>query len=107
MAAAAEVAPAGQVGQLDAERRRDEQLAGVRVRERGPGALERVRLVEQRGVAARLPAAVGRRKAELLAVTPRHRLVTLAVEHDLRGRRAVEPPRELGGVLAAPGQAVD
>src|SRR4051812_3121869 len=107
VAAAAEMAAPGQVGQLDAERRRDEQLAGVRVRERGPRALERVRLVEQRTVAARPPVVRAGREAELLAVTPRDRLGTLAVEDDLGRRRAVQPPRELGRLLAAGRQAVD
>ena len=107
VAASAEVAVPGEVGELDARRRRDQQLAGVRVRERRPRALERVRLVEQAEVAARPPGAVRGREAKLLAVAPGHRLGAFAVEHDLRGGLAVEPSRELGRVLAALRQPVD
>ena len=84
------VVPPGEVGELPAGGRGDDQLAGVRVRERRPGALEPVRVVEDRGVAAR-PV---RREPKLLAVPARDRLVALAVEDDLDGRVAVEPARE-------------
>src|SRR3954467_2810778 len=104
VAAAAEMAAAGTGGQLDAERRRDEQFAGVRVRERGPSTCERVRLVEQRAVAARPPAVLAGREPKLFAIPPRDRLVALAVEDDLGGGRAVQASRELGRLLAAGGR---
>ena len=64
MRAAARVVPAGQVCELPAGGRGDDQLAGIRVRECRPGALEPLRMVEDRRVAAR-PA---RREPKLLAV---------------------------------------
>jgi hypothetical protein len=54
-----------------------------------------------------LPAAVARREAKLLAAAPGDRLAVLAVEHDLGGRRAVEPPCQLPRVLPAFRQAID
>src|SRR5215470_16818951 len=70
VAAAAKVAATGEIGELDPERRRDEQLARIRVRERGPGALESIRVVQQGSVAPRVPTVVRRREAELLTVAP-------------------------------------
>src|SRR4249919_2614444 len=66
VAAAPEMAVSGEVGELEAHRRRDDHLAGVRIRKRAPGPLERVGLVEDREVAARAPAVVDRAEAELL-----------------------------------------
>ena len=86
--------PAGQVGELPARRRGDDQLAGVRIRERRPGALQPLRMIEDRGVAAR-PV---RREPKLLAVPARHRFLALAVEHDVDARVAVEPGGQLGRV---------
>src|ERR1051325_6008890 len=100
MAAAAEVAPAREVGELHTGRRRDDQLAGVRVGGGTPGSFERIGLVEQRLVAARLPPPCGRAEPKLLPVAARDRLVALAVEDDVRGIAAVQPPSQGGGVVA-------
>src|SRR5919202_6931911 len=68
VAAPAEVVPAAEVRELEAGRGRDEHVAGARVPKRAPGPGERVRVVEDRRVAARPPAAVLRREAKLLAL---------------------------------------
>ena len=60
VAAAAEVAAPREVGELDTGGRGDDQLPRVRVRERAPGSLECIRLVEEGLVAARLPSSGGR-----------------------------------------------
>src|SRR4029077_7071233 len=57
MAAAAEMAAAGEVGELDAVACGDEELARIRIVERRPGAPEGFRLRQERRVAVRLPAA--------------------------------------------------
>src|SRR6478735_3169638 len=49
--ATSDMVAAAEIGELVALRRRDEDLAGVRVRKSCPGALERVRMVENRGIA--------------------------------------------------------
>ena len=69
VAAAAAVVAAGEVGELPAGRGGDEHVAGVRVREGGPGALERVgAVVEERRVASTFEPPSGRRReAELPA----------------------------------------
>ncbi len=69
---------------------RDDQLAGVRVRQRRPGPLASLRMVEDRGVATR----AGRGEAKLGTVTARDGLVPLAPEDDVDGFVAVEPPGE-------------
>ena len=50
MTPAPEVGAAGEIREFDARGGRDDHVAGVRVRERRPRPLERVRLVEERGV---------------------------------------------------------
>ena len=108
VAAAAGVVAAAEVGELDALRRRDEQLAGVRVRERGPArARAPFGMVEDRRVAARAEAVGVAGEAQLLAVAPRDRLVALAEERDLDVGVAVEPLRELARVDGGAGQEVD
>ena len=92
--APAGVVPAGEVGELPARRGRDDQLARVRIRERRPRPLEAVRKAENRGVAARRFA----REPQLLAVAPRDRLVTLAVQHDVDGGIALEARGESGRI---------
>src|SRR5438094_2642625 len=98
VAAAAKVAAPREIGELDTDRRRDDQLARIRVRERAPGSLERVGLVEQGLVAARLPASGGRPEAKLFAVAPRDYLVAFPVEDDFSGRTTVEAPSQRRGV---------
>ena len=51
--AAADVMAAAEVGELVSLRGRDEDVAGIRVRERSPGAGERIGVIEDRGIAAR------------------------------------------------------
>ena len=65
-AAAGVVAPA-EIGELPARRRRDEQLAGVRVREREPAAPSASGWSRTVGIAGRLPAVGARAEAKLLA----------------------------------------
>src|SRR5438094_7103895 len=98
VAAAAEVAAPREVGELDTGGRGDDQLTRVRVRERTPGSLERVGLVDQGLVAACLPASGGRPEAKLFAVAPRYCLVAFPVEDDFRGRTTVEAPSQGRGV---------
>src|SRR5438132_5261000 len=83
VAAAAEMAPSREIGELDARRRRDDQLSGVRVGECAPGPLECIGLVEQGHVAARRPTFRSRCETELLAVAAGNGLPALAPEHDL------------------------
>ena len=99
VAAAARVVAAAEVGELPALRRRDEQLAGVRVRERR-------RATRVQASVAAAPAVVAP-EAQLLAVAPRDGLVALAAKRDVDRRLAVEPPRELGRVDARARQEVD
>ena len=94
VASAAGVVAAAEVGELEPGRGRDEQVAGVRIVQRGPGAVERVRVIEDGLVAGRLPAVSRAHEAKLLAVAPCHRLVVLEEERDLRARLAVQPGRE-------------
>ena len=68
--------------------------------------MQGVRLIEDRGVAARLPAAGGGAEAELLALTARNRLGAFAAERGLDRRLAVERQREIGRVDARIGQEV-
>src|SRR4051794_12366989 len=103
----AEMAAPGEVEELHARRGRDEHVARVRVGERAPCALERVGLIEDREVAAGPPPAVLEGDAQLLAASTGHRLAVLAVEDDARSLAAVEPARELCGLLAAAWKPVD
>src|SRR6266542_4130928 len=98
VAAAAGVVAAAEIGELPARGGRDEQLAGVRVREREPGSPQRVGMVEEHDVAARLPAVGARPEAKLLAFAPRDRFAALETECRLDGRHAVERDGEHPGV---------
>src|SRR5262249_50557216 len=68
VAAAACVVSAAEIDELPPFGGRDEDLARFRIRERLPGAVQRVRVVEDRFVAACLPAVAGRAEAQLLAL---------------------------------------
>src|SRR5436309_6203779 len=70
VAAATHVMATAEIRELDSGSRRDDEVAGVRVGQRGPGALERVGLSEEVGGASGLPPARRRCEAELLAVLP-------------------------------------
>src|SRR6478736_5771132 len=107
MAATAEVAAAGKVGELDAVSRGDDQLARVRIVEGRPGAGEGVRVGQERRVAVGLPAACRRREAELLARPTRNRFSSLEEEHRLRARFGVEARRQLASVLSGLAGPVD
>ena len=102
VAAAARVVAAAEVGELPALRRRDEQLAGVRVRERRPArhasAVEPRRGCLQPSRRRKRSSSPSRRAT---ASSPSRRSV------DVDRRLAVEPPRELGGVDARARQEVD
>ena len=84
------VVAAAEVGELPTGGGRHDQLAGVRVRQRRPGPLASLRMVEDRGVAIR----AGRSESKLSTVTARDGLVRLAPEDDIDGLVAVEPPGE-------------
>ena len=104
MRAAADVIPAAEVGELVALGRRDEDLAGVRVRECRPGAGERVGMVEDRGVAGeREQATSSRREVELLSVAPRDGAGPFAEQRHLGGLHAVEAGRDLPRLEGTPG----
>ena len=83
VAAAADVVAAAQVGELDTGRGRDDQVARVRVRERGPGALERVRLPEDVAVPlVSQPPSLGSKRSS--SPSPlRDGTVALAEENDM------------------------
>src|SRR5260370_15508514 len=105
--AAAGVMPAAEIRELPAVRSGDEQLAGVRIRERRPGAVKRVGMVEDGGVAARLPPVAGRLEAELLALAARDRLTVLEAQRRLDGRLSVDARRQLRRIEAGPRKDVD
>ena len=67
---------------------------------------ERVRVVEDRRVAGRLPAVGRRAEAQLLAVAARDRLVAFEPQRRLDRRLAVERARERRGVDARVGQQI-
>src|SRR3954463_12835177 len=69
--AAAEVAAAGEIGELDSVGSRDDQFAGVRVSKSSPRALQRIRLRQERQIAARLPPARCPNEPELLTAAAR------------------------------------
>src|SRR5262245_40355510 len=71
VAPAARVMAASEVRELEPRSGGDDEVAGIRVAESGPGALERVRLREDVLGAVRVPALGGRREAQLLAVAAR------------------------------------
>ena len=103
--AAADVVPAAEVGELVALGGRDEHLARVRVRERRPGAAQRIRVVEDRRVAAQREAAAGGGgEDELLPVAARDRLAPFAEQDDLDRRCAVEPRRDPAWIEPAAGR---
>src|SRR4051794_28729258 len=94
VAAAAGVMPPCEVCELHAGSRRDDDVAGVRVLQRGPGARAAVGIVEQRRA---------RTHGDLLAVAPGKDLVAFAEEDGLRSGLVVEQLRERAGVELAPG----
>src|SRR5438105_3289170 len=106
VAASAEMTSAGEVGELEAERGRDDQVAGVRIRKRSPDAFEGVGLVEERDIPSRLPAGAGGSEPKLLAFTARDGLAAFAVEDELRARDAVQPLRESRRILTAVRQSI-
>src|SRR3989440_2278876 len=107
VAPAAGVVATAEIGELEAGRGRDEHLAGVRVRERRVRTSKGVRLVEDRLVSGRRPAAAHRGEGELLAAATSDRRLALAEERDLGRGLVVEAPGELAGVERAVVEAVD
>src|SRR2546430_14167208 len=99
MAATAEVTAAGEVGELDAVARGDDQLARVRIVEGRPHAREGLGLRQERRVAVRLPAGRPRREAEFLTGPARDRLSALEEEHRLGARLGIEARRPPARVL--------
>src|SRR5581483_10856083 len=98
VAAAARMVAAAEIGELPAFRGRDEQLARVRVRERGPRTGECIGLIEDRPVAGGRPAVAVGPEAELLARPPRDRVDSLASERHLDRGLAVEALGEGAGI---------
>src|SRR5207244_131431 len=83
VAAAAGVMAAAYVHELPAFGGRDEELTRVRVRERGPHAVQCIRLVEDGFVAARLPAVRAGAEPELLTFATRDSLVAFTPQREL------------------------
>src|SRR3954454_14459677 len=98
--AAAEVAAAGEIGELDSVGSRDDQFAGVRVSKSGPRALQRIRLRQKRQIAARLPPARCPNEPELVAATARDGFVPLEEEHGVSARLEIETSRQFARVLS-------
>src|SRR5438552_5881812 len=93
--AAAEVAAAGEIGELDSVGSRDDQFAGVRVSKSSPRAPQGIRLRQERQIAARLPAARCRNEPELLAATARDGFVTLVEERSEEHTSELQSPDHL------------
>ena len=106
MTAAARMVAAAQVRELEARRGGDDQVAGVRVVQGGPRTFERVRVREQRLVAAGGEPAVRPDEAELLAGATGDGLVALEVEHDFGALFSIEAPGQLVGLRTTARQAV-
>jgi hypothetical protein len=104
--AAAEVMTSAEVGELPPLRGGDEDVAGVRRRERRPRARRRIGAGEQRAVARQAPVSSVRCEAELLAAASRDRLVAHAEQRHLDRRRAVEESGELAWIVPAAGEPV-
>ena len=94
MAAAARVVAAGEVGELDSGRGRDDDVARVRVVQRGPRACAAVGIVEHGAIAL---------DGDLLAVATREDVVAFAKENGLRGGNtyATEHAGEVANQFAA------
>src|SRR5919106_162028 len=111
VAASPEVVAPAEVGELPALRSGDEQLAGVRARERTPRPLEAVRVplrVEDGGVSFEVPGTVvPGREAELEALAPSDGLAVLAEEDNVGRGLVVEPQSELTQTRPAARKAVD
>src|SRR5262245_31811614 len=88
----------GEICELPSGGGGDEELAGVRARERRPCAPERVRLLEQRGIARRSEPVGAGREAQLLAVAPCDGLVAVAEQRHVDGGVAVEDTGEATSV---------
>src|SRR4051812_28293777 len=93
VAAAAGVVAPTEIGELPACRRGDEQLAGVRIVERGTDAVQRVRMLELGG-------------REVSPVAPCDELVALTPHRHLHRGNAVELAREPGGIDTASRQEI-
>src|SRR6185312_6762032 len=82
---------------------RDDHLAGLRILESGPGALEAARIPEHGLITNRSLDA----EAQLLAFAPGHGLVAFKEEHRLRGLFGIQSQGKLTRSELALGQAVD
>src|SRR5215212_5242614 len=104
VAAAACMVPPAEVGELDARRGRDDQLARVRVMERRPRTREGVGVVGSKSlVAAGLPAVAVAYEAEFLPGTPQHGFAALEEQHRLGDLAAVQTRREVRWLGVAAG----
>src|SRR5213592_2513876 len=101
VAASADVMAPAEVGELDPGGGRDDEVACVRVGQRAPGALERIRLREDVHVTGGLPALSVRREAKLFSTPPRNGLPAFTEEHDVR--TVVEAAGQLPRLSGAPG----
>src|SRR3954453_12421403 len=107
VAAAARVMAAADVHELPAFGGGDEELARIRVRERGPHAMKRIGMVENRFVPARLPTVHSGTKTELLAFAARDGLVAFPPKGELDRGFAVEAAGEIGSLEPRGGQEID
>ena len=103
--APADVVTPARVREFDARLSGDDQVARVRVRERGPGALERLGLIEDAAGAFREPAVHAGRETKELAGTTRHGCSVVPVQHHVVP--TVEALGEVRGLGAAAREAVD
>src|SRR4051812_34283082 len=94
VASAARVVAAADVDELPARRRGDEQLARVRIREGAPAAIQRIRVIEDRPVAARRPTVRIRPEAKLLSLAARDGVASLEPQRRLDRRLDIERARE-------------
>ena len=98
---------AGEVGELESRRRRDDYLPGIWIVERGPGSLEAAWIPEQALVPAGGPRVGVGREAQLLAIAPHDRFRSFEEEHRLCRVFPVESFRERPRVGCAAPEPVD
>src|SRR5439155_688444 len=101
------VMASGEVGELVPGRRGDDHLAGIRVVQGGPGALEAPRVSEQALVPGRGPPVRTRREAKLGAFPPDDGFGPFQEQRCLDGRLVVQALGEPASFQVATGQPVE
>src|SRR5262249_32000743 len=95
---------AAEVGELEPVGRRDEDVAGIPVPQRRPGSAKPVWMVDDPGIAARLPAAGLRPEAQLLAHSAGDRMAVLEEQGHVDPLVRLDARRELPEVERTSGE---